>query len=111
MLDLCETCVRHYRNGGGSCPIDPAGPVDWCNQYVPPKSALPTVPPGPTVPLVPPVPSIPSVALVLLVLSVPFLPGCTAFDRTYRHRVKSFTLTEAIGPAYLSQRWEYNPTK
>ena len=44
------------------------------------------------------------------------LAGCStvrrdaaAFDRNFRTRVKSFTLTEGAGPFYVSQRWEYNP--
>ena len=36
------------------------------------------------------------------------ITGCTSVDRTYRKRVKSFTLTEGAGPFYLCQKWEYN---
>jgi len=51
-----------------------------------------------------------------LLLAVITLTGCATvkrdaavFDRNFRTRVKSFTLTEGIGIAYISQRWEYNP--
>ena len=53
---------------------------------------------------------------IFIFVTVLMLVGCgtaakregTLIDQTYRKRVKKFTLTEAVGPVWISQQWEYN---
>ena len=50
--------------------------------------------------------------IILITLA---LTGCqtfrhdaSAFDRSFRTRIKSFTLTEFVGPVGVSETWTYN---